>query len=231
MHRRATLYVSGNREPARAVLEEAVAHARRSDNELGASYALGYLALLHVDRGDVCAAERLASSALERSAEPVLREHFVTMVAHLARAKALEARGDLDGAEFEAARALELGHRGAGALEIASAELVLAEVRGSRGRDADALVESARARLSSCPDPGILGRLFAERAGRPVVDLTDRELAVVRLLDSDLSQREIGRTLFVSLNTVKTHMRGILRKLDAENRAEAVERARELGLI
>jgi LuxR family transcriptional regulator, maltose regulon positive regulatory protein len=37
--------------------------------------------------------------------------------------------------------------------------------------------------------------------------------------------------LYISLNTVKTHMRGILRKLDASNRREAVERARSLGIL
>jgi LuxR family transcriptional regulator, maltose regulon positive regulatory protein len=54
---------------------------------------------------------------------------------------------------------------------------------------------------------------------------------VLRLLDSDLSQREIGTALYVSLNTVKTHTRGIFRKLDASNRGEAVTRARALGLL
>ena len=78
-------------------------------------------------------------------------------------------------------------------------------------------------------------RLGAPRgAARPPSspeELTDRELAVLRLLDSDLSRREIGAALFVSLNTVKTHMRAILRKLGASGRAEAVERARSLGLL
>jgi LuxR family maltose regulon positive regulatory protein len=61
--------------------------------------------------------------------------------------------------------------------------------------------------------------------------LTDRELAVLHLLDTDLSQREIGAMLYVSLNTVKTHVRGIFRKLDASSRREAVQRARALGLL
>jgi LuxR family maltose regulon positive regulatory protein len=63
------------------------------------------------------------------------------------------------------------------------------------------------------------------------VELTDRELAVLRLLRSELSLREIGAALYVSLNTVKTHSRGIYRKLDASSRQEAVNRARELGLV
>jgi LuxR family maltose regulon positive regulatory protein len=62
-------------------------------------------------------------------------------------------------------------------------------------------------------------------------DLTDRELAVLRLLPTKLSLREIGSTLYVSLNTVKSHAKSIYRKLDASSRQEAVERARELGLV
>jgi LuxR family maltose regulon positive regulatory protein len=46
-----------------------------------------------------------------------------------------------------------------------------------------------------------------------------------------MTQREIGDELYVSLNTVKTHAKNIFRKLDAANRAEAVARAQELGLI
>ena len=53
---------------------------------------------------------------------------------------------------------------------------------------------------------------------------------VLRLLASELSQREIGSELYVSFNTVKAHTRSIFRKLGASNRAEAVARGRELGL-
>jgi ATP/maltotriose-dependent transcriptional regulator MalT len=62
-------------------------------------------------------------------------------------------------------------------------------------------------------------------------ELSGRELAVLRLLPTQLSQREIGSELYISLNTVKTHTKNILRKLDARSRTEAVERARELGLL
>jgi DNA-binding CsgD family transcriptional regulator len=46
-----------------------------------------------------------------------------------------------------------------------------------------------------------------------------------------LSRREIADALFVTQNTVKTHLRGIYRKLDASTREEAVVRARESGLL
>jgi LuxR family maltose regulon positive regulatory protein len=61
--------------------------------------------------------------------------------------------------------------------------------------------------------------------------LTGRELAVLRLLPGDLSLREIGAALFLSLNTVKTHTRSIYGKLEVATRADAVARAQEAGLI
>jgi LuxR family maltose regulon positive regulatory protein len=241
-----TLYWSGEGDRAIAVLEEAVRLARSAGNDLAASYALGYLSVIHAERRDLDAADEHARTALGQSDDPGFAEHFTTMMAHLGRAKAHERRGDLEEAESAASRALALGLRGAGRIEVASAQLTLAEVRHARGAadEARALVREARSALAACPDPRTLGERVAEverrvkaaprRSGRAVTadeDLTDRELAVLRLLDSDLSQREIGAALYVSLNTVKTHTRSIFRKLDASNRSEAVERARSLGLL
>ena len=62
-------------------------------------------------------------------------------------------------------------------------------------------------------------------------ELTAKEHEVLRLLATRLSRREIGQRLYVSLNTVKTHQRALYRKLGVENRAAAVTRARELGLL
>ena len=62
-------------------------------------------------------------------------------------------------------------------------------------------------------------------------ELSSREMSVLRLLGSELSVAEIGEELYISRNTVKTHVRGIYRKLDAESRADAVARAKELGLV
>ena len=64
-----------------------------------------------------------------------------------------------------------------------------------------------------------------------VESLTPRELEVLRCLDALMPTEEIARTLYVSVNTVKTHVRAILRKLSADRRYEAVRRARSLGLI
>ena len=60
--------------------------------------------------------------------------------------------------------------------------------------------------------------------------LSERELEVLRLLDSDLTGPEIARQLYVSLNTLRTHTKRIFTKLDVNTRAAAVRRARELSL-
>lgn len=67
---------------------------------------------------------------------------------------------------------------------------------------------------------------------RPLIEaLTEREETVLRYLASNLTMPQIGRELFVSVNTVKTHQRSIYRKLDVNGRREALWRARQLGLL
>jgi LuxR family transcriptional regulator, maltose regulon positive regulatory protein len=64
-----------------------------------------------------------------------------------------------------------------------------------------------------------------------VVPLSDREQVVLRYLSSRLSAGEIADELYVSLNTVKTHIKSIYRKLDTNRRWDAVKRARQLQLL
>lgn len=83
-------------------------------------------------------------------------------------------------------------------------------------------------------------RVILERTGiashRPRMDalvepLTARELELLAYLPSRLTNAELAAQCFVSLNTVKTHMAHIYRKLGANGRDAAIARARELGLI
>jgi LuxR family transcriptional regulator, maltose regulon positive regulatory protein len=70
------------------------------------------------------------------------------------------------------------------------------------------------------------------QAGVTLIEpLSERELSVLRYLPSRLSNREIGDELYVSLNTVKSHLKTIYRKLDVDRRDDAVRRARQLGLL
>jgi LuxR family transcriptional regulator, maltose regulon positive regulatory protein len=237
-----TGYWRGELGEAAATLERAAELAASAGNVLGRSYVLGYLALIAVDRGGLGEGERLARTATGLSDDPGFMEHFVTMMGHLAAGKAEERRGRLEDAERKLGRALELARRGAGAVELAAAMLALAQVRQSRGdrEAARELLGEARRSVARCRDIGALERalsageralLPASRAAASGDQLTDRELAVLRLLGGELSRREIAEALFVSLDTVKTHTRGIYRKLDASTRDKAVERARELSLI
>jgi LuxR family maltose regulon positive regulatory protein len=61
--------------------------------------------------------------------------------------------------------------------------------------------------------------------------LSERELVVLRLLATRLSIPEISQELHVSVNTVRTQVRAIYRKLAVGSRTEAVIRARQLGLL
>jgi LuxR family maltose regulon positive regulatory protein len=66
----------------------------------------------------------------------------------------------------------------------------------------------------------------------PLLDpLSDRELEVLRLLNTAMSGPEIARELFVSPNTLRTHTKHIFSKLEVNSRRAAVHRAGELGLI
>ena len=65
----------------------------------------------------------------------------------------------------------------------------------------------------------------------PAVGLSRREMEVLSCLSQGMTSAQIASDLFITENTVKTHVRHILEKLEASNRAEAVSRAIQLGLI
>ena len=61
--------------------------------------------------------------------------------------------------------------------------------------------------------------------------ISERELQVLRLLNSDLSTTEIAKELVVAVSTIRSHVKNIYSKLDVHSRLEAIERAKELNLI
>jgi DNA-binding NarL/FixJ family response regulator len=69
------------------------------------------------------------------------------------------------------------------------------------------------------------------QAPEQLAALSPREIDVFRALARGRSNAEIASELYLSANTVRTHLRHIYAKLDAHSRSEAVTRARELGLI
>jgi LuxR family maltose regulon positive regulatory protein len=77
----------------------------------------------------------------------------------------------------------------------------------------------------------ILERKEILKKNHITTDLSARELDTLKLIARDLSNQEIADTLFISLNTVKTHVKNIYLKLEADNRAKAITKAREMGII
>jgi DNA-binding NarL/FixJ family response regulator len=78
-----------------------------------------------------------------------------------------------------------------------------------------------------------VSRVLVRRAASPPpsVQLTARELDVLRLVATGLGNREIGEQLHLGEATVKSHLLRVFSKLDAKSRTGAVARARELGLL
>ncbi len=77
--------------------------------------------------------------------------------------------------------------------------------------------------------PDNVSELAAEQG--PKTNLSQRELQILRLIGDGASNKELSRKLFVSENTVETHLRRIYGKLSAKNRTHAVAKARESGLL
>jgi DNA-binding NarL/FixJ family response regulator len=82
-------------------------------------------------------------------------------------------------------------------------------------------------------EPRVANTLVAEVSTphRPASGLSDREREVLRLVADGLPTKQIARSLSISERTVKFHVNSILRKLDADNRAQAVAVASQRGLL
>jgi LuxR family maltose regulon positive regulatory protein len=200
--------------------------------------------LTHAEQGEVGEGRRVAGAALSRSAEPLVAEHFVTGLGHLAQALALAATGQVEQAAAAAARAVQLARRGGGRLELGLALATHAQALLAAGEDGAPMLAEAKRIVRACRDPGWLPELLTRLSrattpvgprlvpdGTAVVAFSDRERQLLPLLAGTLSQREIGAVLHLSLNTVKTHSRMLYRKLGASSRADAVQRARRIGLL
>lgn len=243
----AASFVVGRTADSEQMLRHALRTGRDSGHHLALVHALGWYAVVQLERG--CAAE--ARQAVEDAeslveAHPGLEAYFGAALVHVAGAVlAATDRPGSPAAESAARRGIELARRGRARFEIAMGYLLLADILTGTGRrtDARAALEEARRTLEQCPDPGRLPALVADhtrRVGGPAPSpaslpfgevLSDRELAVLRLLRTSLSQREIGEEMHLSFNTVKTHVKSIFRKLDVTTRQAAVDKAQDLGLL
>jgi LuxR family maltose regulon positive regulatory protein len=239
------LYLAGRPVDAERALTNALDASMAEHRPLIAIYATALLALLRVAQGDGDHAERLSQRAVNLRTAVGLNDHPALWLTDVASGTVLARLGRLEEADAILTACIEL-HREQWQrwpLTFTVALLALAPVRFARGQaeTAGSLLEEARAAIAGCTDPGMLPVLLAEaerglqRPPRHITglrdDLSEGELRILRLLASNLSQREIGQELYLSVNTIKTHTRGIYTKLDVVSRSEAVSRARVLGLI
>jgi DNA-binding NarL/FixJ family response regulator len=80
-------------------------------------------------------------------------------------------------------------------------------------------------------DPVLAGSLATAEVAQKLPSLTQRERDVLRLLANGQSNEEIGKALFISPETVRTHVRKAMNKLEADTRTEAVAKALRQKLI
>jgi LuxR family maltose regulon positive regulatory protein len=141
---------------------------------------------------------------------------------------AFDLLGDAGGASRALERALDLAEPNGFVLPFLLFPARELLVRHARFRTAHASLISDVLTLLSGKAPQSPAPWEVEPLDEP---LSDSELRVLRYLPTNLRAPEIAAELFVSVNTIRTHMRHVYAKLGVHRRAEAVERARELGLL
>ncbi len=203
------------------------------------------LALVAVERGRLAVARGHAEEAKEAVGRIGTSRSWLGANSSAALGSVLAAEGSFVEAEHELASAEHFFTDEVATLHHTWLLVCLARVRLLRGRiaDAEATLGSARDALGELIDSGFVPA-FADEVERELESARARafggevleppseaELAVLLLLASDLSTREIGERLFLSANTVRSHVRALYHKLGVHSRADAVARATALGLL
>jgi len=231
------LYLHGEFGAADRWFAESAMLAPVSDRWLAAGSSLACRSLIAGEQGRPDDQRLLAETAValmgEHGVEETCGEGWLALGASLA------ARGQIEEALPPIERAttvLRSAGQPAGLAMALLRQVPVLRILGAR-ESAEAAIAEASSVIASCPDPGILaGQLTAAKrsprpGARPGQDLTEQERRVLSLLKSGLRQREIARELYVSRNTVHSHVQAIYRKLAVSTRADALERTRELGLL
>lgn len=122
-----------------------------------------------------------------------------------------------------------------GLLEAGAAGYLL---KSARGRDVIAAIRAVRAG-ESVLHPSIIAMLLKRAMGMPTEDsklkgkenLTDREIEVLRLAATGMSNKEIAEKLSVTVRTVKAHISNVFAKMDVASRTEAILKAVREGWL
>ena len=237
-------WLAGEVDQADDLLAEVVEEGLPLGAFSGVAVALAERASIGIARGAWVGAEELAREALQVVHGHRLEEFPPSALVFAVAGRVALNRGDTSRAGELLVRAQRLRPRLTHALsylavqtrlELARAYLTTADAGGAATmlREIDAL-------LRRLPDLGTLraqadelrASLKTLRAHAPGAStLTEAELHLMPQLATHLSFREIGERLYLSRHTVKSHAMAIYRKLNVSSRNDAVERARELGLI
>jgi LuxR family transcriptional regulator, maltose regulon positive regulatory protein len=236
-------HLTGERARARAALE---AGARSSAVTVPHVQALclAQLALLEMDEGDWDAATTLSERARSRVEGCGLVDYPIVALVYAVSAvtcshvgRVAEAHRDLRTANRLAARLVDFlpWYEAETRVALARASLGLSDVAGARS-----VLAGAARLVRRVPDSTTLRVWLRDTCSQleaatgsagDGLTLTAAELRVLRMLPTHLSYPAIAKQLFVSTNTVKTHVRALYRKLDASSRSEAVSRAAAAGLL
>ena len=239
------LYLVGELDEAWTAASRAVEHPDAARRAPGYALARSTLALIAADRGLLASARAHAEKARAILGGITSSRSWLGANAAMAIGAVLTGEGDLAGAEREFAYAERFFRDEVATVHHARLLVRLADVRCRRGRldDAAATLSRARQAIAELGDSGTVPLLAAEvekaleqarrdaSGGEILEPPSEAELAVLRLLATDLSAREIGGELFVSANTVRSHTRALYRKLGVRSREGAVARANALGLL
>lgn len=233
---------AGLADDARRVLQFAAEKAEAEHFPTARLLALVSAAVVELDSGTPATAASAAEAALVAAAGYGLADYHGVAPAYAVRASTSD---DPARALVDAARALGLGRRASTDLGRAYVLTSCGDtLLGSGDPSGLALLDEARTLLGRCVDPGIVGRHLARAEARHgvhrppappapglVEQLTERELALLQYLPTQLSQRDIAAAMYVSVNTVKTHCQATYRKLGVGDRRAAVQAARDLHLL
>ena len=239
----AMYWTGGDTERAVAALEEAVSLARPGVNSLATLRSLGMLAVVSLELGRRDEAVRWVARADEVRERESLEEYPTGVYGLAAKAQLLPPPATSP-ARWRRASARTCSERAAACAPTCCTRSrswrASSRRRAARTRRASSCARRARSprpaaiRASLAPalddaERRLRGRAEPGPAGRD--DLSERELAVLRLLPTRLTFAEIGSELYVSKNTVRTHAQSIYRKLGVDSRADAVAAARRDRLL
>ena len=200
--------------------------------------ALGYLALIAADEGEWEVAADYEARATDLLARLGFGTHRRCLPMLLTRVKLGVRASNADEAEAAADVTRLLRHMVPHPWMALLADVVLGEgaIDCADEAAAERHAAAAAALLEGYPDAGMLRRrthrlLEAVERAHLTDPLTPAERRVLELLPTHLTDAQMADQLFVTRNTVKSHVKSLYRKLEVSSRADAVERARQSGLL